>query len=580
MKTAIFFVCIFYYINSTAQNPSFVPRHDNVWLMGYDSYGTSPDWGGTRIDFTTNPPRITREDRHMDFNGTNASISDVNGNLLFYTNAYYIANALNDTMPGGKKLNPDPNALQDRVPQGILILPSPGVDSEYHIIHALSTFDPTPYSFIQIYRYLFSKIDMRLDNGYGKVVAVNKPFLMDTFCYGKLTACKHANGRDWWILIPKWNSAVYFTFLLTPTGLESHGTQELGVAPISNAGQAVFSPDGTKYVKYNSAGVSVGGWLDIYDFDRCSGLLSNCVSIHLTQVGMPGAAISPNSRYLYISNGLWLHQYDLQSDNIHASETLLGQYDGYMSPVNTFFFLLQLAPDGKLYMNSAATVNTLHIVHDPDRPGAACRFEQHGVQLPTLNNWSMPNFPNYRLGPLDGSPCDTLGLNNLSAAHFRWEFWDTLSPLHVYFADLSVYEPAEWKWDFGDGSTSTEKSPEHSYSAPGVYPVCLTVRNQYGADTACYNVNVGLTSIVGYNPPLEVSIAPNPFRSVLGFAVSAEPWQRVDVSLRDMTGRLLARASWRGSHSEWNLPELPPGFYVYELITGDGRRQVGKVQKW
>ncbi|MBK8966601.1 MAG: hypothetical protein IPM36_07930 [Lewinellaceae bacterium] len=70
----------------------------------------------------------------------------------------------------------------------------------------------------------------------------------------------------------------------------------------------------------------------------------------------------------------------------------------------------------------------------------------------------MPNFPNYRLGPLDGSPCDTLGLDNLPAAHFRWEFWDTLTPLNVSFTDLSIYEPATWQWDLVT-ARSAEKDP-------------------------------------------------------------------------------------------------------------------------
>lgn len=549
--------------------------------MGYESFGTSQNWGGTRINFTTNPPTITREDRVMDFDITNASMSDGNGNLLFYTNGYYIANAQNDTMIGGKRINPNNTDLQNKLYQGVLPLPFPEKDSQYYLIHEVSTWAPSMYSFGKIFHCLYSKIDMRGDNYLGEVVQVNKLFLKDTLCYGKLTACKHANGRDWWILIPKWNSAVYFTFLLTPLGVESYGTQRIGSVPISNAGQAVFSPDGTKYVKYNAVGGNLGGWLDIYDFNRCNGTLSNCQTRYFDPAGAPGVGISPNSRFLYVSNGLWLYQYDLHSDDIVASEILLGKYDGYLSPVNTFFFLLQLAPNGKLYMNSAATVNTLHVVHSPDLPGAECRFEQHGVQLPTLNNWSMPNFPNYRLGPLDGSPCDTLGLNNLPAAHFRWEFWDTLSPLHVYFTDLSVYEPAEWYWDFGDGMTSTEKDPGHEYTAPGVYSVCLGVRNGNGADTACYTVTVGVSSNTEPWRPglLAVSVAPNPFHSVLAFAVAVEPWQRVDASLRDLTGREVARKSWRGSHSDWQLGQLPSGTYFYELVADDGRRGTGKVLK-
>ena len=131
-------------------------------------------------------------------------------------------------------------------------------------------------------------------------------------------------------------------------------------------------------------------------------------------------------------------------------------------------------------MNTAGTVNTLHVIHSPDLPGSDCRFEQHGVQLPTLNNTTLPNFPNYRLGPLDGSPCDTLGLDNIPAAHFRWEFWDTMSPLHVYFTDLSVYEPTEWHWDFGDGKFSEEQNPVHQYSKGGEWTVILTVEGKEG----------------------------------------------------------------------------------------------------
>ncbi len=564
---------------SNAQNPKFSPRHDNVWLMGYDSYGSSPDWGGTRIDFSTNPPAITMEDHNMDFDITNGSMSSAKGELLFYTNAYFIANAQNDTMLGGVHLNPNP-AYQDRNQQGVLILPAPGDSSKYYLIHDMSTFDPTPYAFHQVYHCLYSKIDMQGDKGLGEVEEINRIFLKDTLCYGKLTACKHANGRDWWILIPKWNSSVYFTYLLTPAGLKFLGIQKMGANPTSSSGQAVFSPDGTRYVRYNSLG-SLGAWLDVFDFDRCTGLLSNPRNVHIPQAGMPGAAISPNSRYLYISNGLWLHQYDLDASDIIASEILLGTYDGYLSPLNTFFFMLQLAPDGKLYMNTAGSVNTLHVIHQPDLPGAACRFEQHGVQLPTFNSWSLPNFPNYRLGPLDGSPCDTLGLDNLPAAHFRWEFWDTLTPLNVSFTNLSIYAPTEWHWDFGDGSYSSEESPEHLYASPGAYPVCLSVRNANGADSICYTVVTGISSDKRIeDAELKVTVMPNPFQSVVAFAVpGVENWQRVDVRLLDTQGRMVAHSAWRGGHSDWHLEDLPGGVYFYELTTESGRRAVGKLLK-
>ncbi|MBR1368015.1 hypothetical protein RJ53_00310 [Methanocalculus chunghsingensis] len=50
------------------------------------------------------------------------------------------------------------------------------------------------------------------------------------------------------------------------------------------------------------------------------------------------------------------------------------------------------------------------------------------------------------------------------------------APLTVHFTDLSNGSPIEWIWNFGDGSTSTEQNPAHTYLAPGTYTVSLTVK--------------------------------------------------------------------------------------------------------
>jgi C1A family cysteine protease len=55
-------------------------------------------------------------------------------------------------------------------------------------------------------------------------------------------------------------------------------------------------------------------------------------------------------------------------------------------------------------------------------------------------------------------------------------------PLKVNFRDRSRFKPTSWKWDFGDGTTSTEQSPSHSYAKAGTYTVNLTVKNGAGDD--------------------------------------------------------------------------------------------------
>ena len=53
----------------------------------------------------------------------------------------------------------------------------------------------------------------------------------------------------------------------------------------------------------------------------------------------------------------------------------------------------------------------------------------------------------------------------------------------VHFLDLSTNAPTEWLWDFGDGATSTEQNPSHTYASEGTYTVTLTATNIVGGDT-------------------------------------------------------------------------------------------------
>jgi len=56
-------------------------------------------------------------------------------------------------------------------------------------------------------------------------------------------------------------------------------------------------------------------------------------------------------------------------------------------------------------------------------------------------------------------------------------------PLNVQFKDTSTLAPTSWLWDFGDGTTSTEQNPVHTYSDFGSYPVTLTATNAIGSST-------------------------------------------------------------------------------------------------
>lgn len=57
----------------------------------------------------------------------------------------------------------------------------------------------------------------------------------------------------------------------------------------------------------------------------------------------------------------------------------------------------------------------------------------------------------------------------------------------IDFTDLSVNGPVSWLWDFGDGNTSTQQNPSHTYVNEGTYTVTLTSTNGFGNNTVVRN---------------------------------------------------------------------------------------------
>jgi PKD repeat protein len=67
-------------------------------------------------------------------------------------------------------------------------------------------------------------------------------------------------------------------------------------------------------------------------------------------------------------------------------------------------------------------------------------------------------------------------------ADFEADDTEACLSLTANFTDLSTNNPTEWYWEFGDGATSAEQNPTHTYSTVGVYTVSLTATNGIGSD--------------------------------------------------------------------------------------------------
>ncbi|MCX6292011.1 MAG: T9SS type A sorting domain-containing protein [Bacteroidetes bacterium] len=390
---------------------------NNLWIMGYQSWVGAP-FGGTNMDFTGGNLNISFQNRIMYFEETNGEICDRNGNFLFSSNGVFIANAQNDTMVNGSGLNPAYFTNQTphdsfglSIPQANLIIPIPDDSMKYYLFHETS--DDYGNTYCALYLY-FSVIDMALDSGRGEVTQKNVVLLSDSLVDGKLMACKHANGRDWWLITHRNLSTRYFKFLITPYGIQGPYIQDIGVIKNCYLGQCVFSPDGSKFAYYEPA----FGDLDIMDFDRCSGNFNNLIHIDINDSAiLGGVAFCANSKVLYVSSMNYVYQFDVSSTNVPSTQTTIAIYDGFYSPqppLASTFFLSQLAPDGKIYINCGNGTLDMHVIDFPDSLGLGCNLCQHCIHLQSFNSFTIPNHPNYFLGAENGSLCDTVLLANSS----------------------------------------------------------------------------------------------------------------------------------------------------------------------
>lgn len=94
--------------------------------------------------------------------------------------------------------------------------------------------------------------------------------------------------------------------------------------------------------------------------------------------------------------------------------------------------------------------------------------------------------------------CDTVLVSNGggNSCNANWGYQN--NQFVDFFADLSTGTDSivSWLWDFGDGTTSTQQNPVHTYAVSGYYYVCLTIETGSGgsitcADTYCQTIYSG-----------------------------------------------------------------------------------------
>ncbi len=385
-------------------------KHDNIWPLGYGSNLPEESFGGSMLTFSDSEVDTAYFEIPFDFEA-NGAICDSVGNLLFYTNLCEVANRNHVQMLNGDSISYGGPSLtsycEDGYPvgQGVVILPKPGSSHDFIMLH-LPTNGQYAYAIFQ------TLIDMDGDGGLGEVTLKNDPI---KWAYHKhsITGVRHGNGRDWWVLVPMYDGNGYETILVDTEGAHEPFVQEIGIDKpgMNTSTQNVFSPNGQKYAYMNVDNDT----LFLYDFDRCSGLLSNEQAIAFLDdtIYIAGVSFSPNSRFLYVAFGEKIYQLDIENQDISESRILIDVWDGFADPWPAAAGIdkMMLAPDDKIYISTTSSTRYLHVINAPDSLGTACDFQQHSLRLPTYNYYGLPNFPYFRLLDWGDSPCDTLGID-------------------------------------------------------------------------------------------------------------------------------------------------------------------------
>lgn len=309
------------------------------------------------------------------------SVSDRNGNLLFYSNGGNLPSTgaiwnknhqvmLNGSLVGSKGCG---SAFQSSI-----ALLQPGHNSTYYLFST----DCRENNLLNGISY--NVIDMNLDGGLGGVV--QKDISLMEYTTESITAAKHANGRDYWIIVSKPNTDTLYAFQLTRTGIDGVVKSKTGITYSQDAGELKVSANGERLI---FAGGS--GGTHLYKFDNATGVISEPKNLNMG-FGY-AAAFSPNCELVYVTDFSQrkIYQYAVTAGNIAATKTEVGASSSFLGS-------LQNGPDGRIYV-ARRNVTFLGVIENPNIRGTACTYTNNGVSLGSNNSrFGLPNFPNDIMG--------------------------------------------------------------------------------------------------------------------------------------------------------------------------------------
>lgn len=428
---------------------SFGQNEFNQWHFG----------NNLKLDFNSGIPIKSYESSLRSIEGS-ASVSNCDGDLLFYTDGQTVYNKNHSVMYNGTNLKGESSLYEST--QSAIIVKRPMSSSVYYIFTASN-----------IHGISYSVINMQSNNGLGAIIQKNTSLSFKPS--QKLAVTYHQNGEDIWVVTHYGNSNEFESFKITKTGVSQNSVSSIvGPKHTGDHGDMKFNQQGTKV----GAVVQDQKMVSISDFNNSSGRFYNSYGI-VNKYGSPhGVDFSPNGNYMYVSS--WgrdggVYQFPTNQGNIFTLKngiSLSGNFAPYGS--------LQLGPDGRIYITHDGGFY-LGIIYNPDNYGLFASFVRDALYVGFgKSTWELSNVTLVNKIIPD--------LNGISASDFC-----VSQP--TQFGVLSEKGIVSVLWDFDDpvsgvSNNSASYYPKHTFSSSGNFNVNLTVTTLCGLDVYTLPVTI------------------------------------------------------------------------------------------
>lgn len=490
-----------------------------------------------------------------------ASVSDQDGNLLFYTNGETVWNNLHQIMVNGTGLMGHQSSAQ-----GVIIVPRPGHPDNYYIV----TINGLTGDKKGLY---YSEVDM--SNGVGFVVAANKNTVLKDHqrtdidaAYNnfseKLTSAKHGNGSDYWVITQIKGYA--YSYYVHSGGIHIY-PYYAAQAPVvidattgsSCVGQLKVSPTGQRfgiaYGTINALPMSLGA-VYLGNFNNATGQIvfdANPASLPNTTL-YRGLEFSPSGEYVYFA-----HQSKLYvSDAATGANTTLVQASGFNGD-------MQLALNGKIYSSGyhALMPNLMSVINTPNNGSSPGQSTWSVVVTSGSSKLSVPQWVHWQ----NSCPSDvTLSTPETNSSPFTYSYAD-------YIVTNGSYSVSPTQ-DITMKAGSYIALQPNTYITPGSHFIAYIEECETNSS---FRTRPEISDTGDTTPAIaKLSIYPNPATEYITLAVQNAVLKQVLITSLD--GKTILREPVNGVE-EYKIEtgRLSSGVYIVNAETVSGKLLTGKL---